>query len=198
VIAALSAGLAYDVFLTSPYYRVDIEDPDDAVAAITLMVVGAIVGLLSSRHAQSNVRAAVRNVELRHLVEFANATTSILPPAELTQAACAHLVAILNLRDCQWRPRYHGTEAPVLLPDGNVMGFLTELNPDRATLPAVLELPAVTGRTELGRFVLITTDGHVASYEERLTAATIASLFAAAVTRAPHPDPIGDAEPRGS
>ena len=57
VVAALSAGLSYDFFLTEPYYRLAIDDSDDVVAAVTLVVVGLIVGVLSSRLVRFTARA---------------------------------------------------------------------------------------------------------------------------------------------
>ncbi len=63
------------------------------------------------------------------------------------------------------------------------MGRLTALNPDRATLPEHLEIPVRVDGDLLGRFVLVPTDRHVASYEERVTAATIAALFGTATAR---------------
>lgn len=195
VVTALSAGLAYNVFLTRPYYRPAIHSSDDVVATVTLVVVGLIVGVLSSRAARFGARASVRRTELRHLIEFTQATIGPLSAAELTQAACEHITAVLDLRECRWVPGQHDTAAPLLLPDGNVMGYVTELNPDRAKLPQRLELPAFAGTTLIGRFVL-TAGGHrVASYEERLTAATIASLFASALSREDRDDPGRFASP---
>lgn len=62
-----------------------------------------------------------------------------------------------------------------------MMGYATSLNPDRAKLPEGLEIPAVVGTRELGRFVLSPDHRAVEAAEERLTAATIVSLLAHAV-----------------
>jgi hypothetical protein len=71
------------------------------------------------------------------------------------------------------------------MPDGNIMGYLTALNPDRAKLPDHIELPAAVGTTEVGRFLLTSRSRHPTSIEERLTAATIAALYAAATVTSP-------------
>jgi two-component system sensor histidine kinase KdpD len=182
ITAALSAGLSFDVFLTEPYYHVVIDDPDDVVATVTLVVVALAVGLLSTRLAHLSARAATRRTELRHLREFVQLTTA---PGhrqqDLAADACARLVALLDLRDCRWRPGYHGGTAPTLFPDGTLIGYVSELSPDMATLPDGLELPAVHGSEEIGRFVLSPEPGHVTSLEERLTAGAIATLFASAL-----------------
>ena len=184
VVAALSAGLSYDVLLTEPYYRLAIDDSDDLAAAITLVVVGLIVGVLSSRLVRFTARAAARRTELQHLLDFVTASTGTLTESELADEACGHIAAVLNLADCRWSPGHHPSSGALLLPDGNVMGHLTDLDPDQAKLPRQLELPAVAGTIQIGRFVLTSDRQHVTSYEERLTAATIASLFATVISRA--------------
>jgi hypothetical protein len=182
VVAALSAGLAYDVFLTEPYNRFVIDDPDDITAAIILVLVGLVVGVLNSRLVRTSARDAARRVELDHLLTFAQTTTTHPDETRLVADACAHISAVLDLEDCRWRGGYHGRAGAVLLPDGNVIGDLGGLEPDRARLPRDLELPARAGDTELGRFILTPRRGSVASFEERRTAATIAQLFASALT----------------
>jgi hypothetical protein len=191
LIAAITAGLTYDLLLTRPYYQLVIDDPDDIAATITLLAVGVTVGLLNSRLIRLTARDAARRNELHHLLQFAQTTTTSPTDEELTAQACKQMTAILDLRDCRWHPGYHGTNAPILLPDGNIMGYLTALNPDRAKLPDHLELPARIGSTELGRFILTPRTRprrQPTSIEERLTAATIAALYAAATPSPAHPN----------
>lgn len=184
VVAALAAGLAYDLFLTEPYHRLVISDTDDIVAAATLVAVGLAVGLLSSRLIRLTARDTTRRDELRHLLEFARAATTPHADADLNSEACRHISALLGLRDCRWQPGYLGTAAPVLGPNGEITGYLTGLEADRAHLPPTVELPAIAGSDELGRFVLAPSPDRVTSLEERLTAATIAALYAASVVTA--------------
>jgi K+-sensing histidine kinase KdpD len=75
VVAAITAGVAYDVFLTAPYQQFVFDDPDDVVAMITLIAVGLFVGVLSSRVVMLAARDATRHIELDHLVAFSHATT---------------------------------------------------------------------------------------------------------------------------
>jgi K+-sensing histidine kinase KdpD len=190
IAAALCAALAYDFFLTEPYYHLRIDDPDEIVAAVALAAVGVVVGVLNTRLVHVATRDAARRRQIVHLVDFMGIAAQSRTEEQLAAAACEHIAAVLNLRECRWRPGYHGASGPVLLSDGNIMGFVTSLNPDRATLPNVLEVPANAGATELGRFILMPTPGHVSSHEERRTAAAIAALFTAAVLRLPrgHPE----------
>lgn len=178
IVAALVAGVVYDVAHTEPYWRLVIDDPDDIATTVTLGAVAVAVGLLCSRVVHLRARDAARHDELRHLIVFARSAASMANVDELAQDACTHLTALLNLRECRWQPGYHGDVGPVLLPTGAVMGYVTALNRDRAKLPDSLEIPAVAGTRELGRFVLTPDHRTIVSAEERLTAATIVALFA--------------------
>jgi K+-sensing histidine kinase KdpD len=183
VIAAVTASLAYDLLLTAPYYHVKMDEFDEIVAAISLGTVGLVVGVLTSRLVRLAARDAARRTEITHLVEFARVASTAATEHELVDAACRHIAGVLALRQCRWSPGYHGDVGPVLLPNGNIMGFVLSLNPDRAMLPSSLELPASVGATELGRFILTSEPDHISSREERLTAASIAALFASALAR---------------
>ena len=63
------------------------------------------------------------------------------------------------------------------------MGRLTDLPRDRARLPETCELLAPAGPGRPARFVLEPDPTSVVSFEERLTAATIASMCSAALAR---------------
>ncbi len=182
VVAAASAVLAYDLFLVEPYYNLAIADTDEIVAAVTLFAVALVVGVLSARLVRFHERDSARREELRHLIAFARVVTAAGDRALLTDAACEHITSVLNLRRCTWQPGEGESTAPILMPDGNLMGRLSDLNPDRATLPANVEIPVRVDGVLVGRFALVPTTRHVASYEERLTATTIAELFGRATT----------------
>lgn len=182
LIAALSAGAGYAVLLTPPYYRFAFDKPDDRVATLILVAVGVAVGVLNSLLVGARTGNAARRSELEHLLRFASEVTGPRSSEQLTASACDHLSAVLHLSGCRWQPGPRsGDSAPVLLPTGGIMGYLKDLNPDRAQLPQGLELPATSGGHEMGRFVLTPQPGQVVSYEERLTAATIATMYAAAI-----------------
>jgi K+-sensing histidine kinase KdpD len=96
LVAAGVAGLAYDVLLTAPYYQLVIDDPDDIVAAMTLVAVAAAVGLLSSRLVHLKARDATREDELGHLVDFLHVAMHAKNPAELEEAANLHIAGVLD------------------------------------------------------------------------------------------------------
>lgn len=178
LVAALAAGLIYDVVHTEPYWHIAIEDPDDIATTVTLLIVAATVGLLCSQVVQLRARDAARHNELQHLVLFARSANVATDVDALAREVCQHLTAVLDVRDCRWHAGYHGTVGAVLLPTGVLTGDPSALSTDRAQLPDHVELPAIIGSRELGRFVVTSNRHALISAEERLTAATIVSLFA--------------------
>ena len=181
IVAAASAVLAYDLFLVEPYYEFAITDVDEVVAALTLFAVAVVVGVLSARLVRINTRASARREELQHVLAFARLVTDVRDEVQLTLAACEHITSVLDLDRCSWEEGLGDATTPTLLADGNLMGRVTDLNPDRATLPDHLEIPVWIDDIALGRFVAVSNSRHVVSYEERVTAATIARLYGRAV-----------------
>lgn len=177
--AAIAAALAYDVFLTKPYYHVAIHDADDLSAACVLLAVGAIVGVTSSRLARTQRRSVARGTELHELIRFARVIASGVDLATLKQEACERISNVLALEDCRFETSSTESSAVVLLPDGSIMGPVGDLNADRAILPSSLALIVRTGPNEVGRFVMTSSPTRRVSFEERSTAAAIAALFAA-------------------
>lgn len=184
VVAALAAGFGYAFFLTAPYQHLRIEDSDEVTATVTLVVVGVLVGLLSGRVTRLGSRASRREEELHHVLTFASTFADTgRAHDEIVADACRHLTAILHLRSCAWVEGARDPDQPLLTPTGDVMGRLTDLPRDRARLPETCELLAPAGPDRPGRFVLTADPTRVVSLEERQTAAAIASLCSAALSR---------------
>ena len=178
LVAALCAGLVFGVIHTEPYWRVAVNDPEAIATTATLILVGLVVGWLCSRVARLRVSAEGRAEELRHLLRAASTTASTSDSASLAAEVCDHLVALLKLRDCRWAPDANGSDVPILLPSGAIMGRVASLGPDRGELPSILEVPASSADVVFGQFVLTPVPRHLVSIEERVVAATIVRLFA--------------------
>ena len=177
------AGVVFDLLLTRPYYRLAISDGDDLSAAIALVVVGVIVGVLSSRLASLAARNTARRKELHQLVRFVRAADGATSIGELSEVLRTELTDLLGLARCDWLPDGEGGDGPWLLSTGAVMGPVPAMNPDRAVLPDGLDLSVEVGSVRLGHLTLSPQPGRRTSVEERLTAATMATVFAGAVAR---------------
>jgi hypothetical protein len=182
--AAVVGGVAFVVVLTAPFQCLAIGDPVDIVAAATLVLVGLIVGWLSSRLTRLRAQTAGRSDELTHVVSFALDAADATDAQPLIDAAAVHLTAVLDLADCHWERSAAADGRPVLLADGGIMGYLHDLNPDRGVLPPGTVLPvAVDASPPFGRFILEPRPGSITSVEERHTAAAVAQMLAAALHR---------------
>jgi len=179
LLAAVSATVTFDVLLTRPYFGFSIHGNDDVVAAVTLLIVGAVVGTVASRLATVDVRAGARRRTIGQFTTFVNFVASGgVVDNGIIDAAGTALKDILGLVSCEWLPGKAPTSAPMILPDGQLMAYLSDLSEDRAQLPERTELPVSTGDIYVGRFVLHPTPNHDVSLEERRTAVAIARLLA--------------------
>jgi K+-sensing histidine kinase KdpD len=178
LLAAVSATVTFDVLLTRPYFGFAIHGDDDVVAAVTLLVVGAAVGTVASRLARIDTRAGARRRTIGQITSFVNAVaTRAADDATIVSHAANAISDILGLASCEWHTGMAPTMAPTILPDGQLMAYLSDLSEDRAQLPDRTELPVATDAAELGRFVLHPTRDHDVSIEERRAAAAVAHLL---------------------
>lgn len=178
LLAAVSATVTFDVLLTRPYFGFAIHADDDVVAAVTLLVVGAIVGTVASRLARVDTRAGARRRTIGQFTAFLNTVANSSADDEtIVNEAATAISDILGLAGCEWRAGKALTTAPMILPDGFLMAYLSDLSEDRAQLPELTELPVSTGDVDLGRFVLHPTRDHDVSIEERRAAAAVAQLL---------------------
>lgn len=187
LVAAVSATLSFDVLLTRPYFGFDIHDNDDVVAAVTLLVVGALIGTVASRLARVDTRAAIRRRTLDQLTAFMQTVAEGGTDIDALLAATADTIGgILGLTGCDWHPHVAGmgvSTAPTILPNGQLMAYSSDLGEDRAQLPEGTELRVSTADHEFGRFVLHPTREHDVSLEQRRTAAGVARLLAHELAR---------------
>jgi hypothetical protein len=185
VVAALTAGASFGVLLTEPYGQFAIHQGTDIVATVALLLVGLVVGVMAVREQRYAVRAELRREELERLVAFAERSASTDGDDDgLIDEATTHIRALLRLDRCEWNAGPHAGTRPLLLDDGQIMGFLPDLPTDRSELPASgAELLAQTPSAEIGSFVVIPVDGTTTSVEQRRTAAAVANLLALALER---------------
>jgi hypothetical protein len=177
VTAACVAAGAFDLFLTVPHYRPVIDDSDDVVATVSLLVVGILAGVTAARLAGASARNRARLSEIDHLSAYALHMANGFDEGDAVDEACERLTDLLSLTGCTWRPSYHGTAAPVLLPTGGLLAYMSDLPSDGRRLPRNVELPVVGAHGEHGRFMLEAGAVAYTSMEERRTAAAVAALL---------------------
>jgi K+-sensing histidine kinase KdpD len=115
IVAALSAGAAFDFFLTQPYERFAIHEGNDVEAAVLLLLVGIGVTELAvwGRRQQA---AASRDEGYLDGISAASEVVArgTLSPSDLIERVCDQLTVALGLRSCRFdygmdleHPRLH-------------------------------------------------------------------------------------------
>ena len=112
LIAALTAALSFDFFLTRPYYSLRITRHQDLITELLLLVVGIAVGELAAR-GRSHQREATQSKET---VTLLHSVTELVAagqdPREVISAALANLQQLLALEDCYFTRRDPGNLPP--------------------------------------------------------------------------------------
>lgn len=103
ILTALSAGLAFDYFLTEPYRSFSIDDRADLETAVLLLVVGVGVAELAAWGRRQQARASTEEGYLAgvNAVSAAVARGQYLPSAVLRRI-CDDLTQTLGLRSCRF------------------------------------------------------------------------------------------------
>lgn len=172
-IAAVSAALAYDVFLTEPYYSFTIDAAEDAEAAIVLGIIGILVGTLVARELEARMRSASRADELAALRSVSHALAAG-DTDRLVDAVTKRISDLLDLRSCDWSAGFHGRVGHVMGTDGSLSDWNGASFPD-----GIVEVPVVHHGTELGRLLLRPQSSAIVSAEERATILAVADILAA-------------------
>ncbi len=182
VVAALSATLSYDYFLTRPYGSFRITGHADVVTGVLLLVVGLTVGELAarSRRHRDHARQGSQQVALVHSVTELAASGQ--DAVTVIGAAADELRHLLHLRDCRFtsQPCDHVTAR--ITPRGDVVvGRETWATEDLGLPTSAIDLPVRSGGWLLGHFVLTPTPGAPVPHQQLLVAVTIADQVGAAL-----------------
>lgn len=186
VVAALGAGIAFDVFLTRPYLSLKIDDPDDVETAVLLLAVGILVTEIASwgrRHQEHAVRLLGYTQGVRAAV---TAVDDAAPLDTLLEQVAAQIAAVLGLPGggrFDYATGIIGGPAPRLRPDGQVEVGGAECDVERYGLPLThdLEILLTDGGRYIGRFVITPRPDARPSLEQRLAAVTLADRARRAV-----------------
>lgn len=184
-IAALSASVWFDFFLTRPYERFAITHRPDIETAVSLFVVGIAVTELAARNRYHH-RVAEEGSDYVGLIYYLSELVAEGTPAEqVIERANAELTELLHLRRCQFDPHRADHRVTELEHDGHVNLGMLQWGVHQMGLPGKEVELLVQGRGQvLGRFVLAPTPGWPVSMQRRVVAVAIADQVGAAL--APH------------
>jgi Domain of unknown function (DUF4118) len=179
-VAAVSAALSFDLFLTRPYGSLRITRSSDLLTAILLLVVGLTVGELAARGRRARRDAHDGYGELHWLHSLGEMLAAGDEPHLLMMAAAAQLRQLLALRDCGFTRHELGPITTCVTTDGDVaVGREIWPTGDLGLPTKQVHLPVRGNGKTLGYFVLTPTPGYPVPRQRLLVAVSIADLVGA-------------------
>jgi hypothetical protein len=185
VLAAASAAIWFDFFLTRPYERFTITRQADIETTVLLLAVGVAVTEIAVWGRRQHGAAARRAGYLEGINTAARAVAAEGSAAMLIDQVSGQLTQLLSLSACRFQDGVAGIGRPARLRgDGQVVvdGRVRDVERDGLPAGADIELLAEAGGLLQGRFLLTPRPGVRPSLEQRLVAVAFADQAAAALS----------------
>ena len=172
-LAALSAALAFDFFLTAPYASLAIADRDEIEIAVLLLAVGLAVTEIAVRGRRHQEQAARRAAHLAGIAEAAGLASRSDGRGTPGDVVAGMIGEVLDLDACRHVADPEPDEQrPVLERDGTLRWAGRAVDVRRAGLPVTDEIALPAGqRGEAGVFLLTATSSVRRPDRERLLVA---------------------------
>jgi uncharacterized protein DUF4118 len=187
VLAAVSAAVWFDFFLTVPYERFTITRRDDIETTLLILAVGIAVTEIAVRGRRQHTAAARRAGYLDGINTAARAVATGADPQLLVEQVCGQLALLLGLSACRFQDGAAGIgNPPRLLRDGRIVTDGQTWDVELLGLPPErnIELLAEAGGLLQGRFLLTPGPGTRPGLEQRLVAIGLADQTGAALAGA--------------
>jgi K+-sensing histidine kinase KdpD len=184
VLAAASAAVWFDFFLTMPYERFTITGRTDIETTVLLLAIGVAVTEIAVWGRRQHAAAARRGGYLDGLNAAARAVATGESAAALTGQVGEQLTRLLSLSGCRYQNGAAGIGHPArLLRDGRILLGDRGWDIERAGLTAgtEIELLVEAGGLLQGRFLLTPGPLTHPSLEERLVAVALADQAGSAL-----------------
>jgi K+-sensing histidine kinase KdpD len=184
LLAAASAAVWFDFFLTQPYERFTITRHTDIETTVLILAVGAAVTEIAVQGRRYHAAAARRAGYLDGINTAARAVATGGEPRLVIDQVCRQLTRLLSLSACRYQDGAAGIGSPPrLLRDGQVAFGDSIWDTEREGLPAGTdtELLVEAGGLLQGRFLLTPGPSTHATLEQRLVAVALADQAGAAL-----------------
>jgi K+-sensing histidine kinase KdpD len=185
-LAAVSAALWFDFFLTRPYDRFAIDRQADVKTTVLLLAVGVAVTELAVWGRRQAALASGRGAYLAGIREATEAVSSGGSVWELTEGVKRSLIQMLGLTSCRFEQGVAGIGEPARLRhDGEVERERQRWDVDRKGLPVDIDIELIieSGGRLVGRYLMRAAPGSHPNLTQRLVAVTLADQVGAAQGR---------------
>ncbi len=186
VLAALSAALGFDVFLTAPYLSLVIADPADVELAVALVLVGLAVSELAIRARRERAASARREGYLSGVADLLDLPADA--SGEARGAALARAVhEVVGAERARWHAGPPDRRDAVVGADGSLAVGGDPRDPVREGLPTdrVTVVCARRGEEVVGHVALTAASHVVRPTPEQLRVAALLVRIAAPSVRLP-------------
>jgi K+-sensing histidine kinase KdpD len=191
VVAAITATMAFDFFLTKPYNSMRIESADDIETAVIMLAVGLLVGEVAARGRRSR-RQRERAADAIARVHRVAARIAEGGPLDhdhrlddVVEMVRAELTALLQLHDCHLEYAPFQWPLPRLERSGTIETAEHQYVGDGFVLPEYgVQLPVLDAGREIARFVLMGNPDVAVTLEERVVAVALADQLGGAFSLA--------------
>ena len=187
-LAAVSAAVWFDFFLTRPYERFSINRSTDIETTVLILLIGVAVTEIAVWGRRQQLAATRRAGYLDGINTAAQAVAAGSSASVLTEDVSRQLVRLLSLRSCTFERGVAGLGRPARIrPDGQVEapGHPDVLPVEHDGLPATTELLVENHGVLQGRFLMAAESGSRPTLEQRLVAVAFADQVGAALAASP-------------
>jgi K+-sensing histidine kinase KdpD len=187
-LAAVSAAVWFDFFLTRPYEQFTINRQIDIETTVLVLVIGVAVTELAVWGQREHAAASRRAGYLDGIGVTVGAVAAGEGPSELIEEVSGQLTRVLSLRSCRWQYGVAGLgHPPRLKHNGWVTAGEQTWDAAAAGLPPDTETELLVEHAGLlqGRFLLMPAPGTRPSREQLLVAVALADQVGAALGGAP-------------
>ena len=151
MVAALSAALSYDFFLTVPYHSFTIDRGDDVETTVLLALIGLIAGEIVERARRNEAVAIERRRELDRIERRSELAAGGERPGRLIALSAEELTDLLDLEACTFVPTPPPEDLPIFT--HGAISVPSLIDPTAPSGSAALPVRA-HGR-DLGHFLLV-------------------------------------------
>jgi K+-sensing histidine kinase KdpD len=184
LLAAVSAAVWFDFFLTRPYERFSVARGTDIATTLLLLGIGIAVTEIAVWGRRQHAAASRRAGYLQGINAAAAAVAAGHSPDDLINQVSHSLIQLLSLQSCQFQYGMAGVGRPARIQnDGSVMLAGRTLDPAEFGLPVAAGTELLVesrGRLE-GRFLLQPDPSARPSSEQMLVAVALADQAGAAL-----------------
>jgi hypothetical protein len=178
IVAALSAGVWYDFFLTAPYERFTIDDRTDVETTVLLLLVGSAVTEVAVWGRRQHAEASRQAGYFAGIQDAADVVATGTSPTMVIDQVCDQLTRILGLSRCRfdYGSGVVGGGRPRLRADGQVSwrGGVYDVERDGLPVDHDIEFLLSSGPHYRGAFLLTAKPDSRPSLAQRLVAVALA------------------------